>query len=145
MRWLVAGWLLVATVALTGCSSSPGGYCADLKAKSAVFTSAASATQVSALTGVLSTIDTLRQESPDDMRDEWDTFYYAWEGLVQALNAAGVSGDIPQAGKRPDGVSKTDWADVQAAAEELSSARVADAVTSIEQQALDVCKVDLRS
>jgi hypothetical protein len=46
-------------------------------------------------------------------------------------------------GKRPAGMSRQDYRRISQAAADLRSTRVVAAGAGIEQQALDVCKIDL--
>jgi hypothetical protein len=131
MRPLVVVALIAAT--LTGCSDQTDAYCSQLDDAARIFADVP--TDSAALADVEETLDELRQAAPDDIRDEWDTFFYAWQGLTDALAEAGIDGEIPQGAEVPDSVA--------AAAAELSAPRVTDAVAGLERHALDICKVDL--
>jgi hypothetical protein len=85
----------------------------------------------------------LREDAPDDLRDEWDTFLRAWRGLDTALDRADASESVFRRGEQPSGVSDEEYAAIQDAAAQLVDARVLEAANGIEQQARDVCKVDL--
>jgi hypothetical protein len=86
---------------------------------------------------------TLRDAAPDDMVDEWDTYVTAWQALESALDDAGADESMFTDGKRPEGMSRRDYRRISAAAADLRSTRVVAAGAGIEQQALDVCKIDL--
>jgi hypothetical protein len=131
MRALVIGALIAAS--LTGCSDQTDAYCSSLEDAAKVFADVPA--DAGALADVEETLDELRQAAPDDVRDEWDTFFYAWQGLTDAMAEAGIEGEIPDGEQVPEAVA--------AAAAELSSPRVADAVAGLEQHARDICKVDL--
>jgi len=131
---------------LTGCSHSTGAYCSSLRAdKQQLKRLSADAARPGsdALARSVHVLAGLRDEAPDDISDEWRTLVSALQDLVSAVNATGVDYAAFDSGKRPPGVSVSAYRAVQQAADELSSTRVQQAGASIEQQAIDVCKVDL--
>jgi hypothetical protein len=144
-RALVAGMLLTLT-GLTGCSSTTDSYCDALEDQKQTLTGLAgsSAEPGTDLFGdTLKVFQDLRDEAPDDIRDEWDTFVFAWEGVADAFDDAGIDPQQYQPGTPPPGVSAEQARAIEQAAAELRSDRVVDAGTGIEQHARDVCKVDL--
>ena len=96
------------------------------------------------LTPTLEAFGRLREASPQALRDEWDTVYYAWEGLVDAVRAAGVDPGDYRPGRTPDGVAGDDARRLAEVAAELASARVVDATRGLEDHARQVCDVELR-
>jgi len=131
---------------LTGCASETERYCGSLEDNKQELKDLADSAQKQDddLFGrSLEVFEELRSGAPGDLVDEWDTLIFAMEGLDAALDEAGVSAGELRSGEKPDGVSEEQMAAIEAAAQDLGSEEVAAAGDGIEQQALDVCKVDL--
>jgi hypothetical protein len=140
---LLAGVLVLS--GLTGCSSDTDAYCDALgDEREALDALARSSDKPDAdmFASGLDVFDGLRQEAPDDIRDEWDTFYFAWEGVADAFERAGVTPQEYRSGETA-GVGDAEAKAIEDAAAELGSQRVVEAGQGIEQHARDVCKVDL--
>lgn len=84
----------------------------------------------------------LAEQSPPDLKDEWQVFVNAVENLDRALDRAKVDRSKFTDGKAPEGTSPADVKAIQDAASELGTPEVADAAGQIEGQARDVCKVN---
>jgi hypothetical protein len=144
---LLAGALLAA--GLTGCSDGTGSYCsalgADQKLLAGLSRQSAQPGEAGsrALRGSLRVLGGLRDKAPDDIADDWRTLVDALQGLADAVDATGAAPGDFAGGTRPRGVTEGQYQSVVQAATELQSTRVQQAGTSIEQHALDVCKVDL--
>lgn len=139
-----SGVLLVSSLA--GCASQTETYCSELKDQKQ--TLADLAVQAGrpgedALTPTLEVWRGLRDESPDDIRDEWSTLVFALEGLVEAFDAAGTTPGEYNPASPPKGVTDAESQRLEDAAAELASGRVSAAGEGVEQHARDVCKVDL--
>jgi hypothetical protein len=134
---------------LTGCSHGTTSYCATLAADQKRLTSlsrqSAQPGQAGsrALRGTVRVLGGLRDKAPDDIADDWRTVVDALQGLVDAVAATGAAPGDFAGGRRPRGVTEGQYQSVVQAATELQSTRVQQAGKSIEQHALDVCKVDL--
>jgi hypothetical protein len=115
-------------------------YCATAKKYQEIF--ADDGTGLSLVTNVakLKKIATL---SPDDLTDEWQTFLTAIENLDKAIASVGLKPTDFVDGVPPKGISTSDKVTIQAAADRLGQEDVVDAATGIEQQAKDVCKLQL--
>ena len=141
---LLAGAVVLA---LSGCSSDPQQeYCstlADQQQTLQQLSAGADDPGRGDLARFIDVFETLRDAAPDDMVDEWDTYVTAWQALESALKRAGADESMFTDGKRPDGMSRHDYRRISAAAADLRSTRVVAAGAGIEQQALDVCKIDL--
>jgi hypothetical protein len=138
------GVLTLLAAGLTGCSSDTEDYCGTLRQDQPRLQRLADRTTSAAvITDTLAVLEELRQQAPADIRDEWDTVVFAWRGLESALQDTDVDIAHFDPAHRPDGVSSGDFARVTGAAENLRSAPVADAAQGIEQQANDICQVDL--
>ena len=146
---LVVGLLLVVWV--SGCSGGTESYCSSLRdqQKQLARLSARSAEPgkggAQALSDTVTVLDGLREQSPDDISDDWDTLVGALQALADAVDATGAAPSEFAGGRKPAGVTQGQYQSVVQAATELRSTRVQQAGKSIEQHARDVCKVDLGS
>lgn len=97
----------------------------------------------SALLGKLPLLHDLADRAPADVADEWQTFLGALDGLSEALDTAGIEASDFTGGKPPAGLSVADRAGIATAVQQISSDDVVQAANGVEQQARDVCKVNL--
>ncbi|RNL64104.1 hypothetical protein EFK50_06060 [Nocardioides marmoriginsengisoli] len=137
------GAVLTAVVLLAGptaCGDQEADYCAALKKHQSIFSDDGTG---ESLVENLSALTEISDDAPDDLSDEWQVFLGALGELRDKITAAGVKPADIVGGVRPDSVSEADWAEIKAAANELASPTVADALTGIDQQAKDVCKLQL--
>jgi len=133
-------------VSLSGCADQTDKYCGMLNDDKATLTDLRKTVSEPGndfFGESLGLFEALRDEAPDDVVDEWDTFVFAWQGLADAIDEAGVDPAEYQPGKMPPGLAPAQAKAIEGAALELASPRVADAGEGIEQHARDVCKVDL--
>lgn len=137
---VLAGVLVVAGTA--GCASDEDRYCAALRDHQAAFADMADAGGA-ALVDHLAMLRSLAKKAPDDLTDEWQAFVSAVAGLKEALDDAGVSPDSFRSGQAPPGVTPADAARIRDAANQLTQEDVVSAVQGIDQQARDVCKIQL--
>lgn len=136
---------VVLLVTLAGCASDTEAYCSDLRDERKTLQGlGGSVDTLAGFQDSLEVFDALAAKAPRDVADEWETFVVAWQSVVDALEAAGVSPAEITGGRRPDGVGKGELAAIRQAAEKLRSADVVQAAQGIEQHAADVCKVELR-
>lgn len=143
-RVLVVG--LLAGLSSAGCSSRTESYCDTLQNERQTLTGLATSAGRSGgalFDDSLEVFESLRDQAPDDIRDEWDTYVFAWQGVAAAFDRAGTTPQEYGAGDRPRGVSAAEAEAIEDAAGDLSSDRVQEAARGIEQHARDVCKVDL--
>jgi len=137
---------LLTLAGLAGCASTTERYCGTLEDERQTLTDLAKASgrpDGDLFVDSLALFGKLRDASPDDVRDEWDTFVFAWEGMVDAFDRAGLSPAGYTPGETPPGVSAEQVDAITDASANLGSRRVLDAGTGIEQHARDVCDVDL--
>ena len=152
MRRPALALVLALVAALTaGCGgggdSRDSSYCSTLKQeRSTLEKLAAQAGKpgTDVLTPTREALGRLREASPEDLRDEWDTVYYAWSAMVDAVKEAGVDPGDYRPGRTPQGVSAADARRLGEVAAELGSPRVVDASQGLEDQARQVCHVELR-
>ncbi|MFL6109103.1 MAG: hypothetical protein ACJ716_03325 [Marmoricola sp.] len=125
----------------TGCGGNgEDAYCAALKSNQTIF--AEDGTGV-ALISNLPVLLRIERKAPDDLDDEWQTFTTSLESLRDAIKQAGLKPSDFVDGKPPAGTSAEARAAIAQAADELSDDDVVTAATGIEQQAKDVCKLQL--
>lgn len=129
---------------LTACgSSSVDGYCAQLQTDRTKIADMITADTPSALLGNLPLLHDLADQAPEDVADEWQTFLGALDALDKALGRADVKASDFKDGKPPATLSAADRASIAGAVQQVSSDDVVTAANGIEQQARDVCKVNL--
>lgn len=145
--------VVVASVLIFGVSSCGGDdgddpsvssefrtYCAVAKKNQGIF--ADDGTGV----GLIANIDKLKQiadQAPDDLKDEWQVFLGALEGLRSAIDSTGLKPSDFVDGKPPAATSATDRQTIAFAADRLGQTDVVEAADGIEQHAKDVCKFQL--
>lgn len=141
---LVPALVVVLLLSAAGCGSPEERYCGAVEQHRKELADMTSSEAGGAtLLRHLPMLRDLADDAPPDLKDEWQTFLTAVEGLDKALRAADVRPEQFDAGKAPQGVSKTDLQRIRAAATELASPDVVQAASGIEQEARDVCKVNI--
>ena len=144
MRRLAATVLTLAlAVTLCGCGDQEEKYCDALRKDRTRIDEIINASGGDALLAGLPVFRDLADEAPDDLTDEWQTFVNALEGLQDALDEAGVKPAEFRDGRIPASVTGDARRTIVAAADTLSSPPVVSAVSGIETQGRDVCKVNL--
>jgi len=152
-RGVVAALVLAGVLSgsLAGCASSQEDYCSTLRSDKSRLDSLATQTAKPGAQGsramarTVDLLDGLRDKAPDDIHDEWVRLADAFRGLQQAIAESGAAPGDFRGGRRPAGVTTGQLQAVRQAAAELQATPVQQAGKSIEQQAQDVCKVDLGS
>ena len=135
----LAGLVLV----LTGCGDPVENYCSAVEGhREQLADMVASDAGSSALLENLPMLRDLAEQSPPDLKDEWQVFLNAVENLERALERAEVDPADFTDGKPPAGTDPAAAKAIQDAAGELATAEVAEAAGQIEGQARDVCKVN---
>ena len=137
---------LVMGLVLAGCGGDErtiDDYCAALKAGQKQIAEMIESPSPTALLSNLSMLQGLAKEAPDDLTDEWQTFLGAVEGLEDALDDAGVKPSDFEDGRPPAGLSAADRKAIAAAATQITTDEVSAAASGIDQQARDVCKLNL--
>ena len=129
---------------LAGCGKDPiDAYCADLSTHRKEMAAMLDSTTADSLLGHRAMLKALAKKTPPDLQDEWQIFLGAVDGLQRALDDAGVKPSEFVGGKPPAGLAPADQRAIIDAADQLSSDDVVAAATGIEQQARDVCKINL--
>ena len=144
VRPAAAGLTVAVLLPLTSCGGdSTEEYCSAVEQQNKQIAEMVGSDSPSALLSNLPLLRDLAEKSPEDLADEWQTFIGALEGLDQALEEAEVSAGDFKDGKPPAGLSTADRKAIADAAGQIGSDDVVSATTGIEQQARDVCKVNL--
>lgn len=142
---LVAG--VVGVGLLAGCGDDEEGqrdaYCDALRAEQPTFGEMASREDPAYFVEQRPMLERLGKQAPADLTDEWQTFLNALKGLDEALQAANVEPGEFGPGKVPDDLTVADAKKISDAADVLASEEVVAAANGIEQQARDVCLVQL--
>lgn len=118
-------------------------YCSALRHDRKAFAAMLAENSPTALVKNVPMLQALAAKAPDDIADDWQVFVTAIEGLRDALGRAGVTPDAYADGKAPKGLSAADRESIADAADAVSAHATVDAAGFIEQQARDVCKVNL--
>ncbi|GAB3253777.1 hypothetical protein GCM10027425_13220 [Alteromonas gracilis] len=135
---------LTLALGLSGCGSTPGEeYCATLEDRREEFSELAASEDPAALLRAVPLLEDVRAAAPSDLKDEWQVFLNAVRGLREALASADLAPDDFAGGRVPDTLDAQQRRDLAAAADQLVSPDVRSAARGIEDQARDVCKVDL--
>jgi len=127
----------------TGCGGSEQDYCNALQADQKTFSAMQEDTSGLALLRHVALLHRLAGKAPDDLSDEWQVLLGALDSFSHTLDEVGVSPADFVDGKPPAGLSAADRTKIANAADVLSSTDVVDAANGIEQQAKDVCKLQL--
>lgn len=142
-RRALLGTVLLVVAASTAACSDPGeDYCEAVAAERDAFTGLAESPDRDGVRQTLDALERLREEAPDELRDEYDTLVNAFAALDDALTETGLDLDDLSAEEPPEGVDRADYDRVAGTAADLVSARVRDAAGGVEQHAADVCGVD---
>lgn len=140
---LVAGLVVALLLPLAGCGDTTDDYCSALEDHNKDIATMVGSDSPGALLNGLPMLRDLAKLAPEDLTDEWQTFIDALQGLDDAIEKAGVKpGDFVD-GKPPKGTGVREQKAIADAASQIGTDDVIGASTGIEQQARDVCKVNL--
>ncbi len=142
---LVAACLIAVSSLVAGCGEDDPFevYCDEVKAQQEALTEDLAGGSATALIDALPEFERLREKSPDDLRDEWDTVTARIGDLVEALEDAGVDPATYDGRKPPAELSTEQRKAIDTAARALVTPEMAAALDGVEQQARDVCKTPL--
>jgi hypothetical protein len=129
--------------ALVGCGGSENSYCGALKSDQQMFAEMQDDTSGLALLRHRSALHHLADQAPDDLSDEWQTFLGAIDAFARTLDEARIKPDDFVDGQAPPGLDAQTRTRIANAASELAADDVVEAANGIEQQAKDVCKLQL--
>ena len=143
-RRCAAGLVLVLLAALAGCGGDEREeYCQALQERRPRIAEMVESDSSAALLENLPMLRELGEQAPEDLADEWQTYLAALEGLDDALDRADVKATDFEDGKPPAGLDEGERAAIAAAADEVAAEDTVLAAAGIEQQARDVCKINL--
>jgi hypothetical protein len=137
---LCAGGLVLS---LSACASDTDKYCSTLRSDQTQLGEMFSSTRSDALLQSLPLLRSLSAKAPDDLTDEWQTLVNAIAGLDSALHAAGLTAKDFQGSRVPDSVQGDERKNLIGAADRLTSSDTVQAAQGIDNQARDVCHVNL--
>ncbi len=140
---LAAGLAVALLLPLASCGDPTADYCRAVSDGNKDIAEMIGSDSPAALLNGLPTLRELAKKSPEDLADEWQTFIGALEGLADAIRSAGLEPSDFRGGKPPKGLSPSQQKTITEAADQIGTAEVVQATTGIEQQARDVCKVNL--
>lgn len=144
MRRLAAALVVVLLLAVGACGDPEEQYCGSVEQhRKALAEMTSSEASGATLLQHLPMLQDLAKDAPPDLEDEWQTFLTAVEALDKALRDAHVRPEQFDAGKPPPGLSSAELQRIRGAATRLASPDVVQAAAGIEQEARDVCKVNI--
>ena len=136
--------LLLATLALTGCSGDPQDeYCERVTEHQEELTEIAASEDTGALFDALDAYDDLREQAPRDIVDDWDAVIEPLRTLDEVLADNGVDASSYSSDEPPADLDAEGRREIEAAAREVGSERTVTAMAAVEQHALDVCGTPL--
>jgi hypothetical protein len=139
-------------VVLSGCtnpvswlsgSNAIDDYCGDLSSHQVQFADMFAAGTPDALLKNLPMLEQIAGKAPSDIVDDWQSFLTPVQGLAKALESAGIRPDDYHDGLPPAGTSSAVRQQIARAAALLATPSATSAASSIDQQARDVCKLNL--
>jgi hypothetical protein len=143
---VVAPLVLLLLLVAAGCGGEDdrrAAYCSSLEKDKVQLSETFGGSDPTALLENLPLLEEVADGAPDDLRDEWQTFLNALRGLDDALDEAGVEPADFADGRPPAGLSAAEQKAIGDAADELAAQEVVSAASGIEQQARDVCRIQL--
>ena len=143
-RWAAAAAALALLLPLAGCGGDPEDtYCTALQADRKQMAAMVDSTSPTALLSNLPMLEDLAAQAPPDLVDEWQAFLRPVKGLDKALKDAGVKASDFREGKPPAGLTAAQRTSISEAAGQLGDDDVVQGAAGIDQQARDVCKINL--
>lgn len=146
-RWRRGTGALVLAVGLTtlaGCQDQQEKYCDTVEDHQQELGEVLGDGSPDALLKALPIFEDLRDDAPEDIRDDWKTVIDAVAGLEKALDDADVDPATYDRDDPPAGLSQDDKDAIDAAARQLTSDRTVTAFSSVDQHAKDVCGTPLQ-
>lgn len=136
--------LLLAALALTGCSGDPQEqYCETVTDHQEELTEIAASEDTGALFDALDVYDDLRAQAPRDIADDWDAVIDPLRTLDEVLADHGVDASSYSSEAPPTDLDAEGRREIEAAAREVGSEQTVTAMAAVEQHALDVCGTPL--
>jgi hypothetical protein len=134
----------VVCLAVTGCSSDPqADYCTAVEEHQADLSDVAASDDAGAVFDALDDYEELAEQAPRDIADDWSAVVGPLRALEEALDAHDVDPSTYRADKPPAGLAADAREEIEAAARAVGAQRTVDAMSAVEQHALDVCGTPL--
>ena len=146
MKLLAPAALLLGLMclAVTGCSSDPhADYCKAVEEHQADLSDVAASDDAGAVFDALDDYEELAEQAPRDIADDWSAVVGPLRTLEEALDAHAVDPSTYRADKPPAGLDADAREEIEAAARAVGTQRTVDAMSAVEQHALDVCGTPL--
>nr|WP_300053209.1 hypothetical protein [uncultured Nocardioides sp.] len=146
MKLLAPAALLLGLVcgAVTGCSSDPqADYCKAVEEHQADLSDVAASDDAGAVFDALDDYEELAEQAPRDIADDWAAVVGPLRTLEEALDAHDVDPSTYRADEPPAGLDADAQEEIEAAARAVGAQRTVDAMSAVEQHALDVCGTPL--
>lgn len=128
---------------LTGCGDPIKSYCSDLQGHRKELAAMTETASPTGLINHLQMLQDLAKHAPSDLTDEWQTLINAVVDLKKAVADSGHKPSDFDDDTMPGDISETKKKAIRDAATRLGSDDVVRAGQGIEQQARDVCKVNI--
>jgi hypothetical protein len=127
-------------------SAGSGDYCKDLE-KAQKELNSVQGGDVSSLEETVDRVHQLRDEAPDEIKDDWDRLSDAFDKIVAAFDKAGIDEDdiaAIQSGQIPDGVDQAALTEAYSEIAKLGEdEELTASVAAIRKHAKDECGVNL--
>lgn len=144
MRVAVAVSTALAAGLLVACGGDDrSDYCEAVDKHQRELTEIAASKDPGAIFDALEHYQELAQEAPRDLRDEWRQVIDRIEALESALDEAGVDPATYDPEETLKGLPREEREAITGAGRNLGDLQTRQAMSSIEQQALDVCQTPL--
>jgi hypothetical protein len=128
-----------------GGSAGSGDYCDDLKAAKKNIDSLQGG-DLASFEKTVDEVHKLRDEAPDEIKDDWKILSDAFDQIVAAFEKAGLDEDDIaglQSGEIPDGVDMAALQQAMSEIQALESDELTKATEEIQKHAKDECGIDL--
>lgn len=142
LRVTPAALVAVAALALGGCGHGES-YCGAVHDHQSDLGSIAHDGDKAALIEALPILEDLRAKAPGDVADDWQLLTTRIQALDTVLTNAGVDPATYDATKPPAGLSVQDRGLIRRAAAELAASDSRQALSTVQQEVLDVCHTPL--
>lgn len=146
MKLLAPAVLLVCAAGLSasGCSGDPqADYCEAVEEHQVALSEVAASEDAGAVFDALDDYEQLAELAPRDIADDWAAVVEPLRALEEVLDAHDVDASTYSHDEPPAGLDAEARKEIEAAARAVGSPRTVEAMTEVEQHALDVCGTPL--
>lgn len=136
--------LCLAGLAVSGCSSDPqADYCEAVEDHQVALSEVAASEDAGAVFDALDDYEELAEVAPRDIADDWAAVVEPLRTLADVLAAHDVDASTYTHEEPPAGLDAEAREEIEAAARAVGAQRTVEAMTEVEQHALDVCGTPL--